>query len=58
MYMETMVTHVIEQKANGSKVVRNFFFNNDKTNYMTLAHSYFTKKERRRAKADYKYANN
>jgi len=55
--METMVTHVIEQKANGSKIVRNFFFNNNKTNYMTLAHSYFTKKEKKRAKADYKYAN-
>jgi hypothetical protein len=55
--METMVTHVIEQRKDGSKVVRNFFFNSDNTNYMILAHSYFTKKEKKRAKDDYKYAN-
>lgn len=53
-----MVTHIIEQKSNGSKIVRNFFFNNDKTNYMLLAHSYYTKKEKKQAKRDYKYINN
>jgi hypothetical protein len=55
--METKVTHVLEEKKNGTKVVRNFFFNEDKTNYMTLAHSYFSKQEKKQAKADYKYAN-
>ena len=52
-----MVTHIIEQKSNGSKIVRNFFFNEDTTNYLLKAQSYFTKKERKQAKADYKYAN-
>jgi hypothetical protein len=55
--METMVTHVLEQKANGTKVVRNFFFNNDKTNWLTKAQSYFTKHEKKVAKLQYK-ANN
>ena len=55
--METMVTHVLEQKANGTKVVRNFFFNNDKTNWLVKAQSYFTKHEKKVAKLQYK-ANN
>jgi len=56
--METMVTHVIEQKKNGSKVVRNFFFNENKTNYMALAHSYFSREERKRAKRINRTRNN
>lgn len=55
--METMVTHVIEQRKDGSKVVRNFFFNSDDTNYMVLAHSYFSKEEKARAKRIYKSNN-
>jgi hypothetical protein len=55
--METMVTHILEQKANGSKIVRNFFFNNDKTNWLVKAQSYFTKHEKKVAKLQYK-ANN
>lgn len=52
-----MVTHILEQKANGSKIVRNFFFNNDKTNWLVKAQSYFTKHEKKVAKLQYK-ANN
>jgi hypothetical protein len=55
--METLVSHEIGRKKDGTKIVKNFFFNDDKTNYMTLAHSYFTKQEKKQAKADYKYAN-
>ena len=52
--MEKLVTHVIETRRDGSKVVRNFFFNEDKTNYMALAHSHFTKHEKQVAKLNHK----
>tara|TARA_R110000823_G_scaffold314955_1_gene445124 strand:- start:9046 stop:9213 length:168 start_codon:yes stop_codon:yes gene_type:complete len=52
--METIVTHVIGIKKDGSKIVRNFFFNNDKTNYLVKAQSYFTKHEKKIAKLNYK----
>jgi hypothetical protein len=52
--METMVTHLIETKKDGFKIVKNFFFNNDKTNYLLKAQSYFTKDERKQAKLNYK----
>ena len=52
--MEKLVTHEIEKRRDGSKVVRNFFFNEDKTNYMALAHSHFTKHERKVAKLNHK----
>ncbi len=53
--MEILVTHEIETKKNGAKIVRNFFFNEDKTNYLVKAQSYFTKEQKKRAKAHYKY---
>jgi len=56
--METLVTHEIERLKDGKKIVRNFFFNTDKTNYMTLAHSYYTKDERKQAKLNYKLNKN
>jgi hypothetical protein len=52
--MEVLVTHEIERRPNGSRIVRNFFFNRDTTNYMTLAHSYFTKAEKKQAKLNHK----
>ena len=52
--MEVLVTHEIERLKDGKKIVRNFFFNTDKTNYMQLAHSYFTKDERKQAKLNHK----
>lgn len=54
--METLITHEIERKRGGEKIVRNFFINSDKTNYMSLAHSCFTKDERKQAKINYKLA--
>jgi hypothetical protein len=53
--METIITHQIESKKNGTKIVRNFFFNKDKTNYMVLANSYFTKDEKKQAKLNYEF---
>ncbi len=48
--METLVTHEIGRNRDGSKIVRNFFFNNDKTNWLVKAQSYFTKDEKKQAK--------
>lgn len=52
--MEILVSHEIERKKDGTKVVRNFFFNNDKTNYLVKAQSYFTKEEKKVAKLNHK----
>lgn len=52
--MEILVTHEIETRKNGNKIVRNFFFNNDKTNYLVKAQSYFTKDEKKQAKLNHK----
>lgn len=56
--METLVTHVIETKKDNSKIVRNFFFNNDKTNWLVKAQSYFTKDEKKQAKINSKRNSN
>ncbi|MGB2525663.1 hypothetical protein [Flagellimonas sp. SN16] len=52
--MERLITHEIEKLANGGKIVRNYFINDDNTNYLTKAHSYFTKEERKLAKLNHK----
>lgn len=52
--MEIFVQHELERKPDGTKVVKNYFINTDKTNYMTLAHSYFTKDEKKIAKYNHK----
>jgi len=52
--MEILVTHEIETRKGGTKIVRNFFFNEDKTNYLVKAQSYFTKDEKKQAKLNYK----
>jgi hypothetical protein len=52
--MEVLVSHLIETKKDGSKIVRNFFFNNDKTNWLVKAQSYFTKDEKKVAKYNHK----
>lgn len=52
--METLVSHVVDTLPNGTKVVRNFFFNSDKTNYLSKAQSYFSKDEKKQAKLNHK----
>jgi len=52
--MEVMVTHELERKKDGTRIVRNFFFNTDKTNYLTKAQSYFSKDEKKQAKLNHK----
>jgi hypothetical protein len=53
--MEKLVSHEIDKKADGTRVMRNFFFNNDKTNWLVKAQSYFTKHEKKVAKLNHKY---
>ena len=48
-----MVSHLIETKKDGSKTVRNFFFNDDKTNWLVKSQSYFTKDEKKQAKLNH-----
>ena len=50
MAQEKFITQELERRKDGSKIVRNFFFNEDKTNYMALAHSHFTRDQRKEAK--------
>ena len=52
-----MITQEIGRKKDGTKIVRNFFFNDDKTNYLVQAQSYFTKHEKKVAKLAYKTKN-
>ena len=52
--MEILVSHEIERKADGTRIVKNFFFNNDKTNYLVKAQSYFTRDEKKQAKLKHK----
>lgn len=52
--MEVLVSHLIETKKDGSKIVRNFFFNEEKTNWLVKAQSYFTKDEKKQAKLNHK----
>lgn len=49
-----MVTHVVGQRANGTKIIRNFFFNSDKTNHLLQAQSHFSKHQKKVAKLVYK----
>ena len=52
--MEVLVSHEVDKLPNGTKVMRNFFFNTDKTNYLVEAQSYFTKHEKKVAKLTHK----
>jgi len=52
--MEILVTHEIDKRRDGTRVVRNFFFNKDTTNYLVKAQSYFTKHEKKVAKLKHK----
>lgn len=49
-----MVTHLLETKKDGTRIVKNFFFNDDKTNYLVKAQSYFSKDDKKQAKLNYK----
>lgn len=48
--MEKFISHEIERLPNGNRIVRNYFFNEVGVNYLQLAHSHFTKHEKKVAK--------
>lgn len=52
--MERMLTREIGRRTNGTMIVRNYFINDDNTNYLIKAQSYFTKDEKKKAKYTYK----
>lgn len=52
--MERVITQVLGERLNGTKIVRNFFVNDDKTNYLVKAQSYYTKEEKKIAKLNHK----
>ena len=52
--MERVETRIEGQRLNGTKIVRNFFINDDKTNYLVKAQSYFSQQEKKIAKLNYK----
>jgi len=48
------ITHVLEEKRDGTKVVRNFFLCGKKQNVLSKSNSYFTRLEKKVAKLNYK----
>jgi hypothetical protein len=51
--METFITHEIERKKDGSKIVRNYFFNSTKVNKLVDSQNHFTKSQKKEAKFNY-----
>jgi hypothetical protein len=49
-----VITHVLEDKGNGTKIVKNFFLYPNEGNIMAKAHLYFTKDQKKTAKLNYK----
>tara|TARA_B110000908_G_C10030812_1_gene347307 strand:+ start:245 stop:412 length:168 start_codon:yes stop_codon:yes gene_type:complete len=55
--MERVETTEISRRSDGTKVVRHLLINDDKTNYLVKAQSYFSKEEKRAAKLNHKLNN-
>ncbi len=52
--MERRIANEIGSRNDGTRIYRYQFINDDKTNWLSKAHSYFTKKERKVAKLNHK----
>ena len=52
--MERILIREIGRRTNGTMIVRRYFINDDNTNYLTKAQSYFSKDEKKIAKLNYK----
>lgn len=52
--MEKFVSIEIDREPNGNKRVKNYFLNNDKTNWLIKAQSYFTKVDKKVARLNHK----
>jgi len=44
------ITHILEEKRDGSKLVKNFFLYPNEGNILAKAQSYFSKSEKKEAK--------
>ncbi len=51
--MERKLIQEIGRRSDGSSIVRVYFINDDNTNYLAKAHSYFSKNERKIAKFEH-----
>ena len=51
------ITYNLEQKRDGTNIVKNFFLYPNEGNIMAKAHAYFSKHERKAAKLTYKLTN-
>ena len=49
-----LITYHLEQKRDGTNIVKNFFLYPNEGNIMAKAQSYFTKHEKKVAKLNYK----
>jgi len=52
-----IITHVLEEKRNGEKLVKNFFLYENEGNILSRANSYFIKHEKKIAKLNHKSKN-
>jgi len=52
--MERKLTTELGRRLDGTLICRYRFINDDDTNYMVKAHSYFTKEQRKLAKLNHK----
>jgi hypothetical protein len=48
-----LITHILEEKRSGAKIVRNFFLYGKKEDTLKQSQSYFTKSQKKEAKANY-----
>ena len=48
------ITHILEEKRDGSKLVKNFFLYPNEGNILAKAQSYFTKSEKKEAKLNHR----
>ena len=53
--MERFESIEIGRRLDGTKIVRNYFMNDDNTNYLLKAQSYFTKADKKQAKFNHKH---
>lgn len=50
----TTITYILEQKRDGTNIVKNFFLYPNEGNIMAKAHAYFSKHERKVTKLKHK----
>jgi len=47
------ITHILEEKRDGTKLVKNFFLYDTKVNLLQNAQNYFSKSEKKESKLNY-----